>query len=124
MNGPDGLDVILVFADPIDAAGWSSGRIETLERLVPHFRQFVRVRHALVSADGLAASLADLLDRTNFGVIYLDQRGMIVTPLNPRRAPGKATVVDEAVLRAACPDDASSELLRTPPVGAPPAAVR
>lgn len=78
MNGPDGLDVILVFADPIDAAGWSSGRIETLERLVGHIRQFVRVRHALVSADGLAASLADLLDRTEIGVIYLDHRGMIV----------------------------------------------
>ena len=86
MNGPDGLDVILVFADPIDAAGWSSGRIETLERLVPHIRQFVRVRHALVSADGLAASLADLLDRTNFGVIYLDQRGTIVNANSNARA--------------------------------------
>ena len=86
MNGPDGLDVILVFADPIDTAGWTSGRIETLERLVPHIRQFVRVRHALVSADGLAASLADLLDRTNFGVIYLDQRGMIVNANSNARA--------------------------------------
>ena len=86
MNGPDGLDVILVFADPIDAAGWSSGRIETLERLVSHIRQFVRVRHALVSADGLAASLADLLERTNFGVIYLDQRGMIVNANSNARA--------------------------------------
>ena len=86
MNGPDGLDVILVFADPVDAVGWSSGRIETLERLVGHIRQFVRVRHALVSADGLAASLADLLDRTKIGVIYLDHRGMIVNANSNARA--------------------------------------
>ena len=78
MDGPDGLDVLLVFADPIDTAGWKSWNVAAIERIVPHVRQFVRVRHALVCAEGLAASLADLLDRTSIGMIYLDRRGMIV----------------------------------------------
>ena len=49
-----------------------------IERLLPHIRQFVRVRQALVGAHALGASLAELLDNTMAGVIYLDWRAMIV----------------------------------------------
>lgn len=48
-----------------------------IESLLPHIRQFVRVRQALVRAEALGASFTELLDNANVGVIYLDQRGMI-----------------------------------------------
>ena len=78
MDGPDGLDILMGIADPTDSGGWSSGNVETLERVLPHLRQFVRVRQALVRAEALGASHTELLDNARVGVIYLDQRGMII----------------------------------------------
>ena len=78
MDGPDGLDVAMGIADPTAADGWSSGDIETIEHLLPHIRQFVRVRHALVRAEALGTALSGLLSNTMVGVIYVDRRGMIV----------------------------------------------
>ena len=77
MDGPDGLDILMGLADPTEAGGWNSGRIEMIERLLPHIRQFVRVRHALIRAEARGASFIELLDNTEVGVIYLDQSGMI-----------------------------------------------
>ena len=78
MDGPDGLDVVLALADPVAAAGWNSDRLETIAALLPHVRQFVRVRHALVRAEALGVSGAALLDNTTIAVIYLDRRGTII----------------------------------------------
>lgn len=77
MNGPDGLDILMGLADPTESDGWNSGNIEMIESLLPHIRQFVRVRQALVRAEALGASHTELLDNTRVGVVYLDQRGMI-----------------------------------------------
>ena len=77
MDGPDGLHIVWALADPIRPDAWGSGQIKMIERLLPHIRQFVRVRHALVRAEALGASFTELLDNTQVGVIYLDQRGMI-----------------------------------------------
>ena len=77
MDGPNGLQVVWVTADPLKPDGWRFDQIRMLERLLPHVRQFVRVRHALVRAEALGASFTELLDNTQVGVIYLDQRGMI-----------------------------------------------
>ena len=55
-----------------------TARIETIERLLPHIRQFVRVRQSLVSARALGSSVIGLLENTRFGVIQLDRRGRIV----------------------------------------------
>ena len=77
MDGSDGLDVLMTFGDPIKPGGWNSDHTEMIERLLPHIRQFVRVRHALIRAEALGASFTELLDNTEVGVIYLDQRGMI-----------------------------------------------
>ena len=49
-----------------------------IERLLPHIRQFARVRRALVGAEALGASLAGLLDNTRTGIIHLDRHGRIV----------------------------------------------
>ena len=78
LDGPDGSHIGWQIADPVDGDGWPTGRIETIERLLPHIRQFVRVRQSLVSARALGSSVTRLLDSTRFGVIQLDRRGRIV----------------------------------------------
>ena len=77
MDGPDGLDIVMGIADPTEPGGWSSDNIQVIERLLPHIRQFVRVRHALVRAEALGASFTELLDNNQVGVIYLDRWGTI-----------------------------------------------
>ena len=78
LDGPGGSRIFWSLADPADGNGWPSGRIRTVERLLPHLRQFVRVRKALADADGLNASLAALLDGTAAGIVQLDRRRRIV----------------------------------------------
>ena len=50
LDGPDDSWIVWTAADPVDDAGWSSQRVETVARILPHVRQFVRVRLALVNA--------------------------------------------------------------------------
>ena len=83
LDGPDGSRIIWTAADPVDDEGWSSGRVEMLARLLPHIRQYVRVRLALVNAQALGSTMAGLLENTRCGIIQLDPRGRIVT-LNAR----------------------------------------
>ena len=78
LDGPHGSRIIWTAADPVDDAGWSAERVETLARLLPHIRQYVRVRLALVDAQARGATLARLLDHTRCGVVELDARGRIV----------------------------------------------
>ena len=86
LQGPDGMHIIWSLADPVDQGGWNSGQIKTIEGLLPHIRQFVRVRHALAGARALHGSLTTLLDNTMVGVIYLDRRGMILEANSRARA--------------------------------------
>jgi len=78
LDGPGGSHIGWVVGDPVRGDGWSSAQVETIKGLVPHIRQFVRVRQALVEADALGSSLAMLLDNTGIGVVQLDRRGRIV----------------------------------------------
>ena len=78
LDGPGGSHIVWVFADPTEAEGWSSTRIDTIKGLLPHVRQLVWIRQALVDANALNASLAVLLENTRAGVIQLDRRGRIV----------------------------------------------
>ncbi len=64
--------------DPVKGDGLSSAQVQTINGLMPHLRQFVRVRQALVDADALGSSLAMLLDNTRIGVVQLDRSGRIV----------------------------------------------
>ncbi|MDE0051894.1 MAG: helix-turn-helix transcriptional regulator [Rhodospirillales bacterium] len=86
LDGPDGSHTVWVIADPVDGDGWSSARLGTLRRLLPHIRQFVRVREALTNAQALGSSAAALLESGRCGVIYLDPRGRIVEANGPARA--------------------------------------
>ena len=78
MDGPDGLHVVWVLENPTSPDGWNSEQIAMIERLLPHVRQFVRVRHALAGAGALGTSVAGLLDGMLVGAICLDWRGIIV----------------------------------------------
>ena len=78
MDGPHGSRIIWALADPSEPGGWGFAQIEMIERLLPHIRQFVRVRQALVDAEAVNTSLLQMLDNTRVGVIQLDRRGRIV----------------------------------------------
>ena len=45
-----GLSILWGLADPSDRDGWTSSRVDAAEALLPHVRQFVRVRQTLVDA--------------------------------------------------------------------------
>ena len=78
LDGPAGTRIVWAFADPVDRAGWGSSQVSMIKRLVPHVRQFVRVRQALSAAGALGASVTELLDNSRFGVIQLDRKKRIV----------------------------------------------
>ena len=75
MDGPNGSRISWCSADPVDGSGWSFDRIEFIRELLPHFRQYVIVRQALVDARALAASAVGLLGNNRLGVIQLGSAG-------------------------------------------------
>ena len=78
LDGPDGTRIVWVVNDPVDTAGWSSPQIESVRRLLPHIRQYVRVRQALANAGALGTSLDEMLDTAGSGIVQLDWRGRIL----------------------------------------------
>ena len=74
----DGLNIVWAFGNPLGSGGWHSAQYQLIESLVPHVRQFVRVRHALVAADALSAGLTGLLDNSGLGVLHLDRGGRVL----------------------------------------------
>ena len=125
LDGPGGSSSIFGVADLRDGHGWSSARIEMVERLLPHLRQFVRVRHALVQAKALATSVTKLLDTTGVGVVQLDRRGRILAANDLARTmlrTGDPLSDRDGVLRTAVPGENAQfqSLLRRalPPFGA------
>ena len=108
LDGPQSSRIVWVVADPVGGDGWSRSKIVTVERLLPHLRQFGRVRQALVNARALGSSLAMLLENTRFGVIQLDRRGRIVAANGPAGALlREADGLDDrdGRLRAAVPEE-------------------
>ena len=115
LDGPCRTRVIWQLGDPVDADGWGTDRVRMIERLLPHVRQFVVVRHALVEAGALGESLAGLLDVAGTGVIHLDRRGRVIAA-NDRAVEllrqGDRLSDRDGVLRAARPaDDAKLQQL-------------
>ena len=83
LDGPGGSRIIWTAADPVDDVGWSSARVQAIGRLLPHIRQFVRVRLAFADARALGATMGQLLENTRCGIVQLDSAGRIVA-VNPR----------------------------------------
>ena len=115
LDGPRNSRIMWGIADPVDVGGWSSSRIHMVGRVLPHLRQYVRVRSALVDADALGRSLAELLDNARACVIQLGWNGKIVEANDRarellRRNDGLSDL--GGVLRAATPkDDAALQIL-------------
>ena len=128
LNGPDRASIYWVLGDPLDGNGWATEKVRLLKELLPHVRQFVRVRQALAKAGAVGSSLFGLLDDKRLGVIHLERSGRIMAANDRalgilRRRDG---LFDQGgFLRARLPADNTGlqELLAAalPDGGAPPA---
>ena len=78
LDGPNGLRIVCVLGDPVGTGDWDSSRIEVIGNLLPHVRQYVRVRQALESAHAVETSLVKLMDHAGVGVILLDRRSRVI----------------------------------------------
>ena len=78
LDGPHGSCIVWAIGDPVDLDGWSSSRVDMVAAVLPHLRQYVRVRSTLAEAAALGASVSELLDHGSAGVVQLDRRGRIV----------------------------------------------
>ena len=78
LDGPDGCYITWGLGDPVASGGWGSSEVAMIERLLPHIRQFIRIRQTLVRAEARETSVAALLDNPRIGVLHLDRRGRIL----------------------------------------------
>ena len=78
LDGPRGSGIVWGIANPMDGNGWSSSQVNMISGVLPHLRQYVRVRTALVDTGALGTSVAEFLDSTRVGVIQLDAEGWIL----------------------------------------------
>lgn len=105
---PDGSHITWSLQDPVAPGGWSTPQLALIRGLLPHLRQFVRVRQALAKAEALSTSVIDLLATPRLGVIHLDRRGQIVEANDRARAmlrQGDGVVDQDGVLSARVPAD-------------------
>ena len=78
LDGPDTSHISWGLGDPVASDGWGSSEIAAIKRLLPHIRQFIRVRQALVRAEAGDTTVTALLDNPRIGVLHLDRRGQII----------------------------------------------
>ena len=114
---PDGLRIFWGVSDPVGSDGWQSDQIRLVERLLPHVRQSVGIRHALAAADALGSGPEKLLDNNRIGIVQLDRKGRVMEANGPaleilRR--GDGLLDRDGALDSWLPEDRSrlSRLLR------------
>ena len=78
LDGPDTSHISWGLGDPVASDDWGSSEIATIKRLLPHIRQFIRVRQALVRAEAHETTVTALLDNPRIGVLHLERRGQII----------------------------------------------
>ena len=108
MDGLDGSHMTWSLGDPVFSKGWGSSQTTMITRLLPHIRQFVRVRQALVRAQALETTASALLENRRIGVIQLDRRGRILAANDRARhilRDGDGLSDQDGALRALSPDD-------------------
>ncbi len=108
LSGLDGSHIAWGLNDPADSDGWGSSRITTVTGLLPHIRQFVRVRQALVRAQAGDTTVTALLENPRIGILHLDRRGRILAVNDRGRSilrHGKRLSDRDGVLQAGAPDD-------------------
>ena len=103
LDGPGGSRMTWGLGDPVASDGWGSSQITMVRRLIPHIRQFIRVRQALVRARAGDTTVTALLDNPRIGVLHLDRRGRIMAVNDRARRilrQGKELSDRDGVLRA------------------------
>jgi len=108
LDGPDDSHIAWITANPITSGGWEAPQLALIKGLLPHIRQFVRVRTALAGAEALNASLTALLDNSRVGILHLDRRGRIMEANDRARAMlrrGDSVVDKGGILQARVPED-------------------
>ena len=78
LDGPGGSRMTWGLGDPVASDGWGSSQIVMIKNLLPHIRQFIRVRQTLVRAETRNTTVTALLDEPRLGVLHLDRRGRII----------------------------------------------
>ena len=78
LEGLDGSHMAWNLGNPVDSHAWGSSRVAMVTALLPHIRQFVRVRQALVGAEARNTTVTALLDNPRIGIVQLDRRGRIM----------------------------------------------
>ena len=108
LEGPNGSRITFCLGNSTDRDGWTSARVSFIERLLPHLRQYARVRQALANVTALGTSLTGLLDKTGAGIIQLDARGRIVAAndrVTDLLRQKDALIDDDGLLGARLPPD-------------------
>ncbi len=108
LDGPDKSHMTWGLGDPVASDGWGSSQIAMIKKLLPHIRQFIRVRQALVRAETRDTTVTALLDNPRIGVLHLDRRGQIIAVNDRARSilrHGNGLSDRDGVLRARKPDD-------------------
>ena len=108
LEEPGNARIIWGLGDPLGRDGWSSSRIETVARILPHLRQYVRVHSTLAEAGALGATALGLLENTHAAVVQLDRRGRVAAANDRAREIllRNDGISDPAgFLRAAAPED-------------------
>ena len=108
LDGLDGSRMTWCLGDPVASEGWGSSQIAMVTGLLPHIRQFVRVRQALVGTEARATTETALLDNPRIGVLHLDRRGAIMAVNDCARRilrRGDGLLDRDGMLRASAPAD-------------------
>ena len=103
LDGADGSHMTWGLGDPVASDGWGTSEIAMIERLLPHIRQFIRVRQTLVRAEARDTTVTALLDNPRIGVLHLDRRGRILATNDRARSvlrDGHQVLDRNGVLRA------------------------
>lgn len=78
IDGQDGGGIVMSCGNSTAREGWGNEQIKLIEGLLPHIRQFARVRRALADASALGVSLVALLESRWLGLVQLDSQGRIL----------------------------------------------
>ena len=108
LDGPGGSRMTWGLGDPVASDGWGASQIAMITTLLPHIRQFVRVRQALVRAQAGDTTVTALLENPRIGILHLDRRGRILAVNDRGRSilrHGKGLSDRDGVLQARAPDD-------------------
>ena len=103
LDGPDRSHMTWALGDPVASEGWGSSQIAMIKTLLPHIRQFIHVRQALVRAQAADTTVTALLENPRIGVLHLDRRGRILAANDRARGPlrhGEGLSDEEGVLQA------------------------